>query len=303
MEKDISENRLAEHAFTLSYDGQLTKNHTMSAEVLGQSMISMAALITQADKILNGEQAQSKVDVRANRPGSYEVEFVAWLSAGGIDVLKAIGISAMSVTAFSASLLAVLKQFRNRKIANVVINKDDPSKSYVQLEDNEQVPCTPEIAKLVQSHVVRSQVDNIFRKPVIKDPTAQVKLGVSLDSEDKTQIITHADANFLKAPPKKSLQEETISTELKNVFFVQVNLESSKGWKAKIQENDEFSVKMDDAGFIDRINLKKDFPVKGELFEVVLETITRNIDNKESTSYRITEVRKHRTTDEGKKLL
>lgn len=298
-----NESKLAEHAFKLSYDGDLTKNHTMNAEALGQSIISMAALITQADKLLNGEQSEAKIDVKAPNAGSYEIEFVAWLSSGGIDILKTLGVSAMSATAFSASLLSILKQLRNRKIANIVINKDEPEKSYVQLEDNEQVPCTPEIAKLVQSHVVRTQVDNIFRKPVLKDPTAKVKLGLSLDNEDMTQVITYEDTTLLKAPPKKSLQEETITTEIKNVFFVQINLESSKGWKAKIQGNKEFSVKMDDKAFIDRVNLKKDFPVKGELFEVELEITVAHTDNKESTSYRITEVRRHRTTDEGKKIL
>lgn len=297
------EEKLTQHAFTLSYDGELTRQHTMSAEDLGNSLISMASLITQADKLLNGEESEAKVDVRAHNAGSYEVEFVAWLSSGGIDVLKTLGVSAMSATAFSASLLSILKRLRNRKIANIVINKDEPEKSYVQLEDNEQVPCTPEIAKLVQSHVVRTQVDNIFRKPVLKDPTAKVKLGLDLDNEDMTQIITYEDTGLFKAPPKKSLQEETITTEPKNVFFVQINLESSKGWKAKIQENKEFSVKMDDESFIDRINLKKDFPVKGELFEVDLETTIRRTDNKESTSYRITKVKRHRTTDKGKKIL
>lgn len=299
----MPEAEFTEYAFTLSYDGELTKDHTMSAELLGQSLISMASLITQADKILNGEEAQPKVDVKAHKAGSFEVEFVAWLSAGGIDVLRALGITAMSATAFGSSLLAILKRLKNRKIATVVINQDDPSQSYIQLEDNEQVSCTPEIAKLVQSHVVRTEVDNVFRKPILKDPTAVVKLGGSLDGEEVQQAITHADATLLQAPPKKSLQEETIGTETKNVFFVQINLESSRGWKAKIQENKEFSVKMDDASFIERVNLKKDFPVKGELFEVELETTVRRVDSKETTSYRIIEVKKHRTTDRDKKIL
>ncbi|MDY0250735.1 MAG: hypothetical protein RBR45_11880 [Pseudomonas sp.] len=302
MESGKDSNKAVEHVFTLSYDGDSTKDHTMSADILGQSLISMASLITQADKLLNGEEAQPKVDVKANKEGSFEVEFVAWLSSGGIDVLKTIGISSMSATAFGASLLATLKRLSNRKVAHIVINHDDPSKSYIELEDNERVACTTEIAKLVQSHVVRTEVDNIFRKPILKDLTAVVKIGSDME-EDKVQIITHDDAVLLKAPPKKSLQEETISTEIKNVFFVQVNLEGRNGWKIKIQESKEFSVKMDDTNFIDRINLKKDFPVKGELFEVELETAILRADNKESTSYRITEVRRHRTTDRDKKIL
>ncbi len=299
----MTEQKLAEHVFTLSYDGELTKNHTMSAADLGQSLISMASLISQADKILNGEDSQSKVEVKAHKAGSFEVEFVAWLNAGGIDVLRTLGISALGATAFSASFFAVLKLLRNRKVADVLINKDDPSKSYLHLEDNDKIPCTPEIAQLLQSHIVRTEVDNIFRKPLSTDSTAKVKLGVEVDGKSNVNIIPHSDAIFFKAPPKKSLRESIVSTEIKNVFFVQINLESSRGWKAKIQENKEFSVKMDDTSFIDRINLKKDFPVKGELFEVELETTTQHIDGKQSTSYRITEVRRHRTTDKGKKIL
>lgn len=299
----MAANEVIEHIFTLSYDGESTKGHTISADVLGQSLISMASLITQADKILNGEQAQPRVDVKANKEGSFAVEFIAWLSAGGIDVLGTIGVSAGGATAFGSSLLATLKTLKNRNIAHVVINKDDPSKSHIVLDDHDQVPCTLEIAKLIQSHVVRTEVDNIFRKPILKDPTAAVKVISDLGGASQTQLVTHDDAILLKAPPKKSLQEEIISTEIKNVFFVQVNLESRNGWKAKIQENEEFSVKMDDINFIDRINLKKDFPVKGELFEVELETIIRSLDGKERTSYRITKVRRHRTTNADKKVL
>lgn len=300
---NVAANGVVEHVFTLSYDGEFTKGHTISADVLGRSLVSMASLITQADKILNGEQAQPRVEVKANKEGSFAVEFAAWLSSGGVDVLSAIGVSAMGATAFGSSLLATLKTLKNRNIAHIVINKDDPSKSHIVLDDHEQVPCTPEIAKLVQSHVVRTEVDNIFRKPILEDPTAAVKLINDPEDSGKTHVITHDDATSLKAPPKKSLQEETVDSEIKNVFFVQVNLESRNGWKAKIQENEEFSVKMDDESFIDRVNLKKDFPVKGEMFEVELETSTKKLDGKERTTYRITKVRRHRTTDADKKVL
>lgn len=90
-----------------------------------------------------------------------------------------------------------------------------------------------------------------------------------------------------------------MTTESVNLVFVQINNTSRNGWKAK-RLDDEISVKMDDTAFLARINAKQDFPVKDELFEVVMETTKRIYEGKTTYSYIIIEVTRHRTTADRK---
>lgn len=292
----------AKQKFTISYDMPETEDHTIDAVTLGKSLISMAELIKESDKILNGEHSEVKIDVKANKEGSFAVEYVAWLQEGGIDVLKTIGITAASTTAVGATLFGIIKHLRSRKIQTSLIHQagNGYTKALLTLEDGAQVECDPRVKELLSSHSVRSKLATVIEQPAKNAEGAKIKVFAGDDNEE-TVVIEQSDVPSFKAPTKRLFQEIEVTNRAANVVFIQINNSSRNGWRALIRD-DEFAVKMDDEGFMERMNAKQDFPVKDEMFEVDLETTRKIYDGKTSYSYRITEVKRHRTSEDRKIL-
>ncbi|KKO44788.1 hypothetical protein WG68_13160 [Arsukibacterium ikkense] len=291
----------AKQKFTISYDMPETEDHTIDAVVLGKSLISMAELIKESDKILNGEHSEVQIDVKANKEGSFAVEFVAWLQEGGIDVLKTIGITAASTTAAGATLFGIVKHLRSRKIQTSLIQTQNGfTKALLTLEDGTQMECDPRVKELLSSHSVRSKLATVIEQPAKNAEGAKIKV-FSGDNDEETFVIEQEDVPSFKAPTKRLFQETEVTNRAANVVFIQINNSSRNGWRALIRD-EEFAVKMDDEGFMERMNAKQDFPVKDEMFEVDLETTKKIYDGKTSYSYRITEVKRHRTTQDRKIL-
>lgn len=288
--------------FTISYDLPITADHTIDAKTLGKSLVNMAELIEDGDKLLNGEHSTVKVNVKANKEGSFAVEFVAWLQSGGVDVLRTLGIVAASTTAASATLFNVLKTLKDRRIVASIVkhNSDGQSQTYLLLEDGNEVLCDDNVKSLLLSHSIRTKLANVIQKPTSGQSDAKVVL-VDEAFPEQPIVLESEDIDLFKAPSKKTYEEIKITTDTVNLVFVQLNNTSRNGWKAKLLD-DEFAVKMDDESFLARINSKQDFPVKDELFEVLLETTKRIYDGKTTYSYRITEVKRHRTTADRKIL-
>jgi hypothetical protein len=59
---------------------------------------------------------------------------------------------------------------------------------------------------------------------------------------------------------------------------------------------------MNDSGFIERINNRKKEFLQGDMFEIKLKTVSRELDGKSSTSRSIEEVIRHRV-DKSRKII
>lgn len=296
-----SNDLLEERKFTISYDFPTTEDHTIDAKTLGVSLVNVAELIMEGDKILNGEHSAVKVEVKANKEGSFEIEFVAWLQSGGIDILKALGITAVATTPASATLFGMIKHLKNRVIKASFIRRSPTTgemENFLQLDDDTEVKCDKSVQDLLQSHTVRTKLANVIEKPAKGIDNAVVKF-FDGDRPGEPLLLENEDIELFKAPPKKIYESTEVTTESVNLVFVQINNTSRNGWKAK-RLDDEISVKMDDTAFLARINAKQDFPVKDELFEVVMETTKRIYEGKTTYSYIIIEVTRHRTTADRK---
>ena len=293
--------QFSEKKFTFSYDLPSTEGHTIDAKTLGNSLIEVVELIEQGDKLLNGEASTVKVNVKANKEGSFQVEFVAWLQSGGIDVLKTLGIGVSSFAAFSGSVIGVLKKLRSRKILATITKKstDGNLQEFIQLEDGEEVQCSSDVRKLLMSHQIRTKLGNVIEKPAKGEEGAKIKI-ISDESPQGAILIEGDDIASFKAPTKRLYEEITVTPSTVNVVFVQINNNTGRsGWRAKLLD-EEFAVKMEDQGFMARMNAKTDFPVKDELFEVNLVTTKRIYDGSTTFSYKITEVKRHRTSADKK---
>lgn len=283
--------------FKLSYDSNSTADHTIDASILGTSLINMSELIKESTKVLNGEGAEARVEVQAHEPGSFIVEFVAWLDAGGIEALRALGLVTSTSTVTAATVFSALKALRNRKQAEKRIKGDITE---ITFDDGETVQIPSTVDKLVSNFSIRKHLSEIVKKASDSEEGATVRL-----LDDNNQVVEEVDPDevvYFKAPSRKLMAEEIITEETKNVVFTVVALESKTGWKIRLPDGDEVSARMNDEAFIERINNRERQFIKGDMFEIKLKTVERIVDGKVGTTRYIEKVVRHRV-DESRKVL
>lgn len=282
-------------SFKISYDTPETADHTMDAEELGSSLVSLSKVIKNADKILNGEDSEVDVEVRAHNQGSYELEIITWLKDGGIDILKTLGFSFAGAAFTAGSLIGLIRELKGRRIESRS-NKDE--KVTLQLEDGETIECSEGVAELISSYNVMKDLEDVIVKPTKDAKSGSIKLTSEDGNQGELDIL---DRDYFKAPPRSSMRQETEYEEECEAVFTVVALESPTGWKLKLPPDDtEYSVKMADERFLERVNDGDKQFVKGELFKIKLKTIERELDGKTTYTRIVTEVLRHRAAAERK---
>jgi len=281
----------------LSYDLTSTEDHTIDAAVLGNSLIHMAKLVKESDKLLNGEHSDAKVEVKAHSEGSFIVEAVIWLQEGGIDVLKALGMTLAGATGTAATFFSAVKALKNRTIKQRIRKND--GKWTLTLDDDTEMECPDDVVELLDNHSVRSHAAELINKPTKNNESAAVKFQVG---NETVEVIEQDEVEYFKAPAKKTMQSETTREQIVNARFTVISLEKKTGWKIRLPDDEEVTVKIEAEAFWERINRSEAAFIKGELFEMKLKTITKTLDGKPSYTRSITDVIRHRV-EESKKLI
>lgn len=264
-------------------EGQPT--HQIDAETLGESLTELSSLLRNSLKTLQGESASAKLDVVANTEGSFIVEFVAFLSVGGLGMLKTLGITSSAVAASGGTIFSLLKQIGNRKVVKKIINNDD-SVSLI-LDDNEKIDCTDEVAQLMGSYSVRKSIENLVTKPVASGKADGISF---LDENDAiTATLPKEELSSFIAPARKNFTEETESVDRVEVEFEVIDFTKATGWKINLN-GQTISVRIKDQAFLERVgNSKRDFK-KGQTFKVDLRKKEKLVEGKTTTSYSIEQV-------------
>lgn len=285
------------YVFKLSYDSTSTADNTIDAEILGRSLINMSELIKESTKVINGEEANARIEVQAHEPGSFVVEFVAWLDNGGMEVLRSLGIISGSAAVGIGNVFSALKAWKNRKPVTKTL-KDGIA--IIEFDDGESISIPESVDRLVSNYSVRSKLDHIVKKAADFESGAKVKI---LNEQDEViEIVQPDEVEYFKTPSRKLLQEEVIIEQTLNVIFTVIALESRTGWKIRLPDGVEVAVKMNDEAFLERIQKRERQFIKGDMFEVKLKTTERTLNGKVTVSRSIENVIRHRV-EESKKVL
>lgn len=284
--------------FSIFYDTPDTKNHTIDAEILGNSLLGLSKALKQADKVINGETSEMKVSVKAQKEGSFAVDFCTWYNAGGSDVLTTIGFAVPSTGVIAASVIGVISQIKSQKITGIIREQDNESK--IELEDGRIIQCPKDVAELVISPSFRKEIDAIVYNPVKGQENAKI---IIKDQENNiVNEISSTEAVNFKAIAKNTLQSVHIEVKDIDVSFSQVNFDKATNWKCIFPSGEEVSVKMNDKSFIERINVREENFIKGDLFKVTLETTKTEKEQFVSYKYSILTVIRHRA-DVSRKII
>ncbi|KAB1512648.1 hypothetical protein [Photobacterium damselae] len=276
----------SKQVFKLSYDMEETANHTIDAETLGHSILSMSSAIKSANKLLNGEHSDIQVQVRAHQEGSFMVEFVTWLNNGGADVLQVLGISSAVGVGGTNTVFGAMEALKGRKIVGS-LRRD--GKVILKTKDGEDHELEPDVAKILLDKDVRKDIETVFTTPIENKDDA--KLIIKNENGEELRVIASEDATAFKKLPQKTLDQVEEDTKQMTIHFSQVNFEAATGWKFRLPNGEIESVRMNHEAFINRINQGYEEFSKTKPCLVMMKTVkTTKPDGSTNTRYTIEEV-------------
>ena len=140
----------------IAYGGEAYADNQIDAKTLGEALTSLSALIEHAEKIINGETAEPKVNIKATKEGSFTL-LVAVM--GSIKTINALGLVAGGGVA-AGGVLGIIEWLKGRKISSIVV---DEQKDTAEIEvDGEKVKCSNDIQKLITSPIIRKELDKLI---------------------------------------------------------------------------------------------------------------------------------------------
>jgi hypothetical protein len=255
------------HYFSISYDTKETEGHTIDAEKLGNAIVNMAKVLKQANKNVNGEKSELKLEVKAQSEGSFVVEFVTYLYSAGINPLSILGF--MGATGGAVSVIGALKQLRSRKITLIQTKND--TMSQVTLSDDSIIELPTEVAELVASKSIRDNLQAIIKDPL--EDTNEAKFIIKDEYDQIIDAVDDGEKDDFTSISRKIVEEIKETVERVEVYFTKVNFEGTSGWQIRLPDDSLVAITMKDEAFIDRVNRDTQKFSKASLFSVQLKTI------------------------------
>jgi hypothetical protein len=281
---------LTKQVFKISYDTDETIDHTIDAEHLGQAIISTAKALKNADKVINGEDSELELDVKAHSEGSFVVEFVTYINSLGVNPLTVLGFVAGG--GVTATVLGAIKQLNSRKIK--LVEKVAGGNTKLHLNDNTSMELPANVAELVVNKAFRKEIETVIKAPL--EGAQNAKFIIKDEHGSEVFKVEEAETESYKTLPANIVDEVTDSTATKNVRFTKVNFDSATGWQVKFSDNETAAVTMKDDAFLERMNNNREKFSKGDLFVVKLK-ITKTHRHGTSPHYKreVIEVVRNRT--------
>lgn len=283
---------------TFSFDGSEHEKHHINLATYIESLDGLVDIVTQANKIINGESSEIGMEVVAEQKGSFET-VVNFVQNGGVDVLTAIGL--IGGAGFAGSLFAVLEKLKGRSMQEIKIATEGAGKDKVKVAtiyvEGDEVKCPEITAKLLKNPKIRAGIDKLVHTPLSKQGTSKVTIK---SNGDVTLLIKNEDAPIYKKPVSLMVVETETETVEGNVNFTKINFNGAAGWEIQYGPLGRFSVRMEDEGFLTRINERSsDGKVidisASDLFVVDMIKTEEEVDGrKRKPKYVVTKVKKHR---------
>ncbi|CAI2428924.1 Uncharacterised protein [Serratia proteamaculans] len=284
--------------FSIHYDakkGSDVSKHKMNAYDLGMSIVEFAKMINRADDIINKESTLELEVTAPAKAGSLIVEFALIVkSAGALDVMKYLGLSAASASIAMGAAFGVARKLRDKKIISVV---SEVSSDVATIElDGEEITCNRTVAALVTDPVIRKAMNEVITQPLSNE--GNPRFTIFAEGTEVFEVKDEEIQDFTPLP-KKSLSQEKVENITTNVLITQVNFDSSKGWKM-FYDDRELSVKMEDESFMARVRDSAKSFTRGDMYEVALSIISKTTARAQRTEYVITRVIRHRVSSDRK---
>ncbi|KTT24233.1 hypothetical protein SB14R_10310 [Pseudomonas oryzihabitans] len=277
------------HIFTISYDadGDL-QDHKIDAKVLGQAIVSMDELITEAAKIVSNGSSEADLKVVAPaKEGSLEIVYsIVSDQQTANAVMAALGIGAGLVAAGTATALSVIERIKDKKIDRISVSNKKAHKATIEV-DGEEIETPIAVANLVSNRAIRQALHNTIFAPLKGKENAKV----SFVTGENAKVELHEESVKSIVPLKSgSLEQVKINVFQKVVSFTKLNFKSRSSWSIQSADGFEAGVTIADKNFFDKVNANQEAFQKDKLYTVEIEHKETKGPSGDRNSYKIIRV-------------
>lgn len=283
--------------FQMVYDGPGLIGHWMDVRDLAPALVAVADLLTAANKELNGNAVEVRVQVNASfKAGSFGIDLVAtqhllsqikdmFSGSGASAICNAYTIMGM-VGLTGGGLIGVLRELKGRRPVKIEQSGDQAT---VWLSETETIEVERNVARLYQNIVVRTSLEKII-SPLERDGISDLRISAS----DKLVLEIHDDEvrSFSAAGPYANAEIVSDATSRNLLRVESLTFKDGNKWRVN-DGGSTFHASIEDEAFLSRIDAGERFG-KEDVLLVDLRKIQTVVGARLLTDVSIVKVLEHR---------
>jgi hypothetical protein len=292
-------------SFQVTYDGPALAANEMDVRELAPALVAIADMLEEANKVINGDQATVKVNVRGSfKSGSFSIEFAViydWLKNllsslnsdginGALNLIALLGLGG----AGTKGLLALIQKLRGRQIKQATNIDESRVELIIEGEEPERIEVDINVVKLFRNLRIRQAVERAVYEPLSREGITTFKAGPNKEHADIT--IEKSETEYFKSPPTTD-QHLSASVAEAHLQIVTVTFKEDNKWRFTrgAGEGTFFALVRDD-DFLEKVGRDEIKFSKSDILKVKLRTIAKQTDEGLKTEYEIVEVLEHITS-------
>ena len=301
-EDDVVE-EMAERFYVI-YDGWALEHHLMDVRDLAPAMIAVNDLLSNANKVLNGDKADLNLKVNASfRAGSFGMELhtVVHFLSQIRDMFASDNASAISnawtileIVGFvsGAGLIGLIRFLKGKKPTKII---DEDGRLKVYLNETEYYETDGKVVKLYKNRTIVGDLNKML-EPLEKDGIDSFFVSRTGDKKDADLAINESELAYFEYQEVENDLSENITET-----FIQIEaavFKDNNKWKFD-NGGSPINAAILDEEFLRKIDAGELRFGKGDLLKVKLKTIQTFAHGKLKTEFQVLEVLEHKIVKQG----
>jgi len=278
--------------FSVAYDGNALRTHSMDVRDLAPALLSLGQLFDEANRILNGDKASVKLQVKAHNEGSFEIVFELWQSYGsqitdflsGDFVSAAINLKEL-VVGGGVGLFYLIKRLKGGKPDKIT----DLKNGFVRIEfDKDSLEVSIELLRLYQDLAVRKSAEEVL-KPLSKEGIDTFEIR---EKKKIIETITSDEIHYFAVP---EIGDEKIQEYEHESAYSIISLAFREDNKWRLYDgNSTINVSIKDEEFLRKVEQDLISFAKNDILMCRVRTTQWRTDIGLKTEYEVLEVIEHK---------